>query len=195
MIGLNNDGLFDIFHANGAVTREFGDPDVADPYAQANAVYKGVPGGWERLDSGAIKNDAPVRTSRAAAFGDLDNDGRTDIVIVNRDAPATILQNVTSEDNRWIGFDIRNEHGAPALGAVITISINDEHRCAQVRTGYSYLAANDARLLFGLGDLDLTSMPRVSIQWTDGTSDVIDQPFSTGRYHQIQKTLAQNSLP
>ena len=60
--------------------------------------------------------DLLVHASRGAAFGDLDNDGDVDIVVVNKDSPAYVLRNVVKKNGHWIILRLLNDHGANAIG-------------------------------------------------------------------------------
>ncbi|HMN95986.1 MAG TPA: CRTAC1 family protein [Phycisphaerales bacterium] len=101
----DNDGRIDLYYANGRVQRRAGSapgpaPEREDPYAEVNLLLRGVGDGGrvafeEWLPRGGT-SPSIVRTSRGAAFGDLDGDGAIDIVVVNRDAPAMLLRNVAA---------------------------------------------------------------------------------------------------
>ena len=179
----NNDGLLDLYEANGRVLRNAVAEGV-DPYAQENLLLSGSESGrlGEVLPRGGVATPRSF-TSRAAAFGDLDNDGRVDIVVVNRDAPAAILRNTTAGSGHWIRFRVLDANGRDALGALVTARVGQRRMTRPVLTGYSYLAANDPRVHLGLGDA--TSVDEVTVRWPDGTTDTLG-PFDADAEHVIR---------
>ena len=172
------DGRLDLFEANGRVNRQ--ERSYADdPYAEPDLLLAGGADG--RLEP--VLLDAPVATSRAAAFGDLDDDGGIDIVIVNKDGPATLLANVAERGN-WIGFRVLDEAGADALHARVTITVGGVERVAVSRSAASYLASNDPRVHFGLGEAQEVS--EVAVRWADGEERRFGQ-LEAGRYHELRR--------
>ena len=164
----DNDGILDIYQANGRVLRAA--PAYSDdPYAEPNVLMRGVGSGKfaEVLPRGGI---VPMlaHNSRGAAFGDLDNDGGIDIVVVNRDGPVYLLANQAPDRGHWIMFRVLDEHGRDALGAVVTGVVNGRTMRREVQTAYSYCSANDPRVHFGLGDAQ--SINHVTVRWVDGST-------------------------
>ncbi len=162
----NNDGRLDLYEANGRV-QQHTSAAGGDPFAEANLLFSLTPNGRfeEVRPRGGTKN-LLVATSRAAAFGDIDNDGGVDVLIVNRDADAHLLRNVVQNRGHWIAFRVVNRHGADALGATVTMNVGDRTVSRDVRTAYSYLAANDPRIHVGLGDAG--EVTDVTVRWPDG---------------------------
>ncbi len=161
----DNDGQLDIYQANGRVLRA--DPAYSeDPYAEPNVLMRGVGSGKfaEVLPRGGI---VPMlaHNSRGAAFGDLDNDGGIDIVVVNRDGPVYLLANQARDQGHWIMFRVLDEHGRDALGAVVTGVVNGRTMRRDVQTAYSYCSANDPRVHFGLGDAHI--IQNITVRWVD----------------------------
>ncbi|MCH8211069.1 MAG: CRTAC1 family protein [Planctomycetes bacterium] len=161
----DNDGKLDIYQANGRVLRA--DPAYSEnPYAEPNVLMRGVGSGKfaEILPRGGI---VPMlaHNSRGAAFGDLDNDGGIDIVVVNRDGPAYYLSNQAPDRGHWIMFRVMDEHGRDALGAVVTGVVNGRTMRRDVQTAYSYCSANDPRVHFGLGDAHI--IQNITVHWVD----------------------------
>lgn len=158
----DQDGLLDLYVANGAV-QAWGDDeayDAADPYAEPNHTFAGRGGTkFEFLGEGT---SAPViGSSRGAAFGDLDQDGDVDIVVVDRDAHVKVMRNIAPKKGSWIGFDVRNRKRATALGTMLKLetrkpATEDEpasdvaSQWRLVDPAYSYLASNDPRVVFGI---------------------------------------------
>jgi hypothetical protein len=117
------------------------------------------------------KNGGPYceaeHCGRGAAFGDLDNDGRVDMVLANLNEPAAVVRTVAGEGNHWIGFRLeRKEHRDP-VGAKVVLEAGGKKQARFAKGGGSYASANDPRHVFGLGKGD--AMTKVTVTWPDLT--------------------------
>ena len=110
-----------------------------------------------------------VASSRAAAFGDIDNDGGVDAVVVNRDSRTFLLHNVVQPRGHWMMFRVLDLHRRDALGAEITMTLGSRTIRREVRAGSSYLASNDPRVHVGLGGE--TMVRNVTVKWPDGVKE------------------------
>ena len=175
-VDFDNDGTLDLYQANGAVVRPTGSFDESNIYSEENMLIVGGRG-----DGGAVTFAGAegiggtakpiVRTSRGAAFGDIDNDGRVDILIGNMDANVTLLRNVADDAGSFVMFRVENEHGRDDLGALVRLDVEGNGTLTRrVRSGYSYQSTNDPRVHIGLGDAG--SVGRVRVRWVDGTSEM-----------------------
>ncbi len=173
----NNDGRLDIFQANGRV-RRLSETWSADPYAEPQVLLAGTEGGRFLPVADGGTSPPLVATSRGAAFGDLDGDGRVDILLASRDGPAHLLRNVAPGAGNWIMFRVLEEHGRDALGASVTLSVNGRRLRRDVRTAYSYGAANDPRVHVGLGGATIAG--GVEVRWVDGAIESFGD-FPAGR--------------
>jgi hypothetical protein len=169
LLDFDNDGLLDLYEANGRVGRQ-SELYSSDPYAEPNLLFRGLAGPrFEEVKPRGGTRSVLVGTSRAAAFGDIDNDGGIDIVVVNRDARAYVLHNVVGGRGHWIMFRVIDEHVRDALGAVVTMTAGSRAITRSVRSAYSYLASNDPRVHVGLGQ---ETMARdVAVRWPDGSRE------------------------
>src|SRR5207244_5381883 len=91
---------------------------------------------------------------RGAAFGDLDNDGRADIVISHVNEPVVLLQNSLRNGNHWLGIELVGNPYRDAVGAKLVLEVGGQKLMRIIKGGGSYLSASDRRVLFGLGKSD-----------------------------------------
>ncbi len=166
----DNDGYLDLYEANGRVGRQ-SENYSADPYAEPSLLFRGLPGPrFEEVTPRGGTRSLLVASSRAAAFGDIDNDGGIDIVVVNRDSRAFLLHNAVKTRGHWLLLRVVDTHGRDALGAVVTATVGTRTIRRDVRAAYSYLASNDPRVHLGLGGE--TVARNVTVRWPDGKSEL-----------------------
>lgn len=183
LLDFDNDGRIDLYEASGRVGLQ-AETFAADPYAEPNLLFRGVSGRFEEVHPRGGTAQPLVATSRAAAFGDLDNDGGIDIVVANRDAAPHLLRNVAPGRGHWLLLRVLERSGRDALGAVLSIAAGTRTLRRDVRSGYSYLAANDPRVHVGLGDLQ--RVDGVTVRWVDGTREQFG-PFAADRIVEIRR--------
>jgi len=171
----DNDGRLDLYEASGRVGLQ-GETHAADPYAEPNLLFRGAAGGRfdEVLPRGGTATPL-VATSRAAAFGDVDGDGGVDVLVANRDAAPSLLRNVVTARGHWLQVAVKTAGGADAIGARVRVTAGGRTWGRDIRTGYSYLAASDARVHVGLGAA--TTVEAVEVTWAGGRIERFG-PFS-----------------
>jgi hypothetical protein len=109
------------------------------------------------------------RVSRGLAAGDLDDDGRLDVVINDLDGRAQVLHNVHPDPGHWLLVELRGGGGnRSAIGAVVTVKTGGLTQRRLVRSGTSYLSQDDQRQHFGLGAA--TKVDVLEVRWPDGTT-------------------------
>ena len=188
----NNDGWLDLFEANGRVIRpQTEQAEHADPYAEADLLLAGGPSGrFEPFGPPGGTVASLIATSRAAAFGDLENDGGVDIVIVNRDHQLWVLHNIAPREH-WITFRVEDVDGGIAHNARVTLSLGERTVTRSVRVASSYCAANDPRVHFGLGNQD--EVQEVRVTWQDGHRESFG-PFRSDQIVNLRRTAPRRDL-
>ena len=170
-LDFDNDGWLDVLVVNGAVVLIDELVQQGDPYPlhQENQLFRNTAqGGFEDVSARAGPAFRISEVSRGAAFGDVDNDGDTDVLIVNNAGPARLLINRSGQDRHWIGLRLLTREGRDALGAWVGVFPGDgSSRWRRVRVAGSYGSSNDPRVLVGLGDV--AEVDRVEIRWPDGS--------------------------
>jgi hypothetical protein len=165
----NNDGFLDLYEANGRVGRQ-SETYSADPYAEPSLLFRGLAGPrFEEVAPRGGTSSMLIASSRAAAFGDIDNDGGVDVVVVNRDSRAFLLHNVVQPRGHWVMLRVLEEHGRDALGAEVTMTVGSRTIRRDVRAALSYLASNDPRVHVGLGNEPMVR--NVIVKWPDGVRE------------------------
>jgi hypothetical protein len=171
----DNDGWPDIFIANGHVYPELENHHHPEsPYRQRNLLYHNSGNGrFEDVTSTAGPGLDLRRSGRGVAFGDLDNDGRLDILINNQNDPPTLLHNESENTNHWISIrTVGTKSNRDGIGARVTMLAGGRRQIQEVRSGGSYLSQNDLRVHFGLGGA--TKIERVEVRWPSGIVDKIE---------------------
>jgi enediyne biosynthesis protein E4 len=107
-----------------------------------------------------------VHRGRGAAFGDLDNDGRIDVVLSHCNEPAALLRNIESSGHRWLGVRLQGKTNRDAVGAVIKLEVDGQTLSRCVKGGGSYLSANDPRIVFGLRKA--SAVGKLTVRWPSG---------------------------
>jgi hypothetical protein len=110
--------------------------------------------------------------ARGLATGDINNDGKVDVVVTSNDGPAWVLLNQTETANHWITLNLVGiRSNRDGIGAQIKISTANGDQFATVSTAGSYQSSSDKRVHFGLGMAD--SIREIEIRWPSGIRQVI----------------------
>jgi len=163
---MDNDGWLDLFLANGHVYPQMDLVRDAAPYRQPMQLFRNHRDGTFE-DVSNVLSAIPAASRRGVAFGDLNNDGRVDMVIVNTGESPTVLLNQTESGNHRVLFRlVGTKSNRLAIGARVTVRTGKLVQMSEVRAGGSYISQNDVRLHFGLGSL--SQMEDVEIRWPSG---------------------------
>ncbi len=208
----DNDGWLDIFFANGAVNVIPSLRDSDNPFRQRNQLFVGVPsasadatnptsgntpGGAPRAGRVTLREVteeagpalALLEVSRGAAFGDLDLDGRTDIVVTNNAGPVRLLRNVTQTPHHWLRLRLKQATGSRfAVGATLRVEAPGAPPIVRrVGADGSYLSSSALDVHVGLGSHAQPVTVRVT--WPDGTEQRVPD-LTVDREHIIVRSTS-----
>ena len=173
LVDLDNDGLLDLFIANGHVY-----PDVertgTSTFRQRNQVFRNMGGG--RFHHVTTDVGGPLlseKSYRGAAFGDYDDDGDVDILVSVLDERPVLLRNDTA-GGHWITVRLEGTtSNRSAIGAKVTVEAAGKRHLAEVRSGGSYVSQNDFRVRIGLGPV--MNVDRLTIRWPNGRTEAVTE--------------------
>ncbi len=167
----DNDGLLDLFIANGAVTIMEAQRGEPYPFKQRNTLLRNLGRRFEDVTARAGPALALCEVSRGAAFGDIDNDGDVDILVTTNNGPVRLLRNEIGARRGWLEVRLSGrKSNRMGLGARVGVFRKDQPALWRTAgTDSSYLNANDARVHFGLGEAPL--IERVEVHWPTGSKE------------------------
>ncbi len=172
IVDLDNDGLPDIFWVTGSTFPEVEKkyPEIA--HKTPRVLFRNLGGGkFEELLDEAGPAIAEAHASRGVAFGDFDNDGDIDILIMNINEPPSLLRNDLAGSGHWLKVKLEGTHSnRSAIGAVVTVAYGGRRQSQAVMAASSYCSSGDKRLHFGLGT---TAMADVEIMWPSGARESV----------------------
>jgi hypothetical protein len=195
---VDNDGWLDLFIANGHVYPQVDSIPGGTPYAQPMLLFRNHRDGTFD-DVSSVFASLPPQSRRGAAFGDINNDGNVDIVVLNVGRPPSLLINHSDSPNHRVLFKlVGTKSNKAAIGARVTVKTGTLVQFSEVRGGASYLSQNDLRLHFGLAANDM--MSEVSVRWPNGETEILrDVPadfiYTIVEGAGIQRKMALPPLP
>ena len=185
---LDNDSCYDVYQANGSVYHDEEDLQKVDYFEEPNTLYRGTcDGRFELVTPEGGTTQPEIHTSRGMAIGDFDGDGRQDLVVVNKDSPASLLMNVSDQEaaSDSIRFRVLNEYDRDAYNARVTAHLAQRILTKRVQTDGSYLSAHDPHIHFGIGAA--TELTDVTVLWEDGESELFGTFAVDGLYTLIPR--------
>lgn len=167
LVDFDNDGVRELFTAAGHLQDTVEQYDGSSTYKQRNLLLQQRGGRF--VDISAETGGAMLvkESSRGAVFGDLNNDGRVDIVVLNARARPTLMINETATTNHWVILRLVGARSnRSAVGAVVRLRTGTREQIDEVRAGRGYQSAEDLRLHFGLGPG--RQIDRLEVRWPSG---------------------------
>jgi hypothetical protein len=170
MIDLDNDGLPDLFVAGGGVFPEVAQKLPQYPMKTPRAIFRNLGGGrFEEVIDAAGPGMVAEHCSRGCAFGDFDNDGDLDILVINLNEPPSLLRNDLSGSNHWLKVKLAGvSSNRGAVGARVTARYGGRVQAQEVLSQSSYYSSSDSRLHFGLGSAEFADL---EIRWPNGNTE------------------------
>jgi enediyne biosynthesis protein E4 len=172
IVDLDNDGHPDLFLVTGSVYPEVERQLPAYPFKTPRLVFRNLgEGRFEELIEEAGDAIASTHASRGCAFGDFDNDGDVDVVIVNLNEPPSLLRNDVSGQGHWLKVLLEGvKSNRSAIGARVIAQNGGRSQAQEVTAQSSFYSANDRRLHFGLGP---AASADLTVRWPGGTIEKI----------------------
>ena len=179
---LDNDGLQDLFQVNGHVYPELEQSALSERYLNPRLVYRNLgEGRFEDVSALAGPGVAEKKSSRGAAFGDFDNDGDLDVVIMNMGDAPSLLRNDLPPGRHWVQMLLEGrKSNRSAIGATVTIEAGGRRQTLPVLSQASFLSQNDPRLHFGLGGAE--RVEKIRVAWPSGQTEEFGGVEADGVY-------------
>lgn len=170
-VDLDNDGWQDVFQVNGHVYPELEKAQRTETYRQPRLVYRSLGNGkFEDVSALAGPGVSARHSSRGAAFGDYDNDGDIDVLVMNMGEPPSLLRNDLKSADHWVQVLLEGtKSNRSAIGAIVTVEAGGAKQTLPVLSQSSFLSQSDRRLHFGLGASD--KVDRIHVHWPSGARE------------------------
>jgi hypothetical protein len=176
-LDFDNDGWLDLMMVNGHIYPAADRLDWGTSYSQRPLLFRNLRNGtFDLLPAVKGTGLAQILSGRGAAFGDLFNDGKVDVVINQIEGPPVLLRNVSADHHHWIELRLSGAGKGPrdAIGATAFLTANRMRLRQDVVSGGSYVSTNDPRLHFGLGDA--ADAGTAEIHWPSGAKETVRIP-------------------
>jgi hypothetical protein len=192
---LDNDGWRDLFQVAGHLYPGLENVVASELYANPRLIYRNLRNGrFEDVSDIAGKAIAERHSSRGSAFGDFDNDGDIDVLIMNMDEPPSLLRNDLSSETRWIKVRLQGTRSnRSAIGSVVSVVTASQTQSAPVLSQTSYLSVNDPRLHFGLGST--RRVEKFVVRWASGAVEEFPGAAANGLVLLVEGTGEAKAVP
>ncbi len=195
---MDNDGLSDIFQVNGHVYPELGAgmPKSGESYRNPRLLYRNLGDcRFEDVSARVGLGALDLKSSRGAAFGDFDNDGDIDVLVMNMgDIPSLLRNELPGKANHWIQLRLEGtKSNRSAIGAIVRVEAAGQVQTRPVLSQSSYLSQNDLRLHFGLGSA--TRVDRMTVRWPSGQVEEFPGAPADGFLLLVEGSGAAKRLP
>jgi enediyne biosynthesis protein E4 len=194
-LDFDNDGWKDLFAANGHVYPGVDKSDWGTTFAERPLLFR-------NLHSGKFEVVPPVKgtglavliTARGAAFGDLFNDGKIDVVMSQLNNTPVLLRNVSPDQNHWVALSLVGGTKSPrdAVGASVYVTAGGVRQRGDVISGGSYASSNDVRVHFGLGSS--TKIDSADVHWPSGALERLNLP-SVDCFYTVEEGKGATPIP
>ena len=170
---LDNDGRPDLLYVTGNVYPEIERQLPQYAHRGPRVVFRNAGGGrFEDVTARSGPGAVAAHSSRGAAFGDFDNDGDVDVLIMNMNESPTLLRNDYAGPNGWIELKLEGTRSnRPGIGATVVVEAGGRRQARAVVSQASYYSHDDLRAHFGLGSASRAD--RIEVRWPSGHVDVL----------------------
>lgn len=185
---LDNDGFQDLFYVTGNVYPEIERILPQYPHRGPRIVFRGIAGARFEHVTRESGDAATPHSSRGAAFGDIDNDGDIDVLIMNMNEPPTLLRNNYRGGNGWIAVRLEGTRSnRSAIGSTVVLTARGVRQAKAVLSQSSYYSHDDLRVYFGLGDAQQAD--QLDIRWPSGQTQTLKN-IAGGRLVIVKEEVA-----
>lgn len=193
-VDFDNDGWRDLFIAMGHLQDNVDLYDATTSYEARNILLRNLGDGtFDNVSDRCGDGLRPKLSSRGAAFDDLDNDGRVDVVVLNSRREPTVLRNTSPGTNHWLQIELRGTRSnRDAVGARVTLAAGGRTWIDEVHSGRGYQSHWGSRLHFGLGEAD--HVDRLEVRWPTGHIETFG-PMPADRHVLLIEGFAQPLPP
>ncbi len=168
----------DLFVVNGHVYPAVDSHQWGTSFAQQALLFRNLNGKFVRVGAAPGSALANAWTGRGLAIGDLDGDGRSDLVINSLDSKPTVLRNIATSTGHWLDLrligDVTKKSPRDAIGSVAYLTTGSVRQRRDLVSGAVYCSQNEMTLHFGLGAA--TRVDKLEIEWAGGSKEVIAVP-------------------
>jgi len=177
LVDLNNDGWLDVFTVTGNVYPEVEKVFKEYPHRSPRLIYRNLGNGrFKEVTAECGPGAQEMQSSRGCAFGDYDNDGDIDVLIMNMNELPTLLRNDYNSNqrgaNNWLSLKlIGTKSNRSAIGAKVRVKTGARLQTQELTSQSSYYSCNDPRLHFGLGGNSRAE--QIEIRWPNGQTEII----------------------
>ena len=167
MVDLDNDGYPDVLFVTGSVYPEVEKRLPQYPYKTPRVLFRNLGNGtFDELETQAGEGISAPHSSRGCAFGDFDNDGDIDVLVVNMNEPPSLLRNDLEGKQNWLKIRLEGvKSNRSSIGARVIARYGNKVQAQALVSQSSYYSCNDPRLHFGLGS---SSVAVIEVYWPSG---------------------------
>jgi enediyne biosynthesis protein E4 len=169
----DNDGWLDIFHVTGTVYPEVEKVYPDYKFKSPRVVYRNLGNGsFEEVSDRSGPAVLEAHSSRGCAFGDFNNDGNIDVLILNMSEPPSLLRNDNRSKNHWLNVKLAGtKSNRSAIGARLTVTAGERPQMREILSGSSYISQSDLRQHLGLGAA--AKADSIEVRWPSGHVETV----------------------